>query len=634
MTATINAAYGHPGAAFQTGPISLRDALNRRVASGQRLSLDAAVAQIVPLCLELADIHAQGYGFYLHPSSVTEGPDGSLMLARERASDLPSDPRDRACLPPETQPGLLNDARSNVYAMGAILYEMVTGHSVGRGMRRPSEVVPGLPKQLETVLSLTLIIDPERRPSDLIALSQSIHQLARRGTVPPLPEAVIHYHSSEPIAIDVSLSLLPPAPEPAAAANHAGLHPAPRGGGVVIVPAQPPSHQHAVPSHASHSAAGPHLNGSAHAAPAFAQRHVERAPSSAVQSPPSAAVQSPRSAAVPVPPASAHRARQQQPPAAPAQRPISSRPPAPDAQPGSVNGYGVAVQAAAPDRSAAAQAAQIAELKAQLESDTRPRYYVHKRGMDHGPFTALELARHIDGHDFTDEDEMVDSIEGRRGPIANWPPFALFAEHAKRNRQLIQRQKDIVKVAAAEKKSSRGKTMIGLLALLAILGAAGAWFSATTGERQDTVAIHSDESTNVETDDSLSIKGKKGGKSRRRASAGKDGIPVVSGGQSCEGAMDAYNEVKVMGERGQADLTAGQYGRVLNGGSYFSHCGVPNSMAVNICAAVQNGRAVGVTVSTRPSDPKKVSCITSAVRNLSFPSHPKLDVTRTAFAAQ
>jgi len=73
---------------------------------------------------------------------------------------------------------------------------------------------------------------------------------------------------------------------------------------------------------------------------------------------------------------------------------------------------------------------------------------------------------------------------------------------------------------------------------------------------------------------------------------------------------------------------------VLNGGGYFSHCGVPNSMAVNICAAVQNGRAVGVTVSTKPNDPKKESCIASAVRGLSFPSHPKLDVTRTAFAAQ
>ena len=99
--------------------------------------------------------------------------------------------------------------------------------------------------------------------------------------------------------------------------------------------------------------------------------------------------------------------------------------------------------------------------------------------------------------------------------------------------------------------------------------------------------------------------------------------------------MDSYNEEKTIGEKGgQADITAGQYGRVLNGGGYFSHCGVPNSMAVNICAAVQNGRAVGVTVSTQPPDAKKAACITSAVRGLSFPSHPKLDVTRTRFAAQ
>jgi hypothetical protein len=95
--------------------------------------------------------------------------------------------------------------------------------------------------------------------------------------------------------------------------------------------------------------------------------------------------------------------------------------------------------------------------------------------------------------------------------------------------------------------------------------------------------------------------------------------------------MDSYNEEKSMGEQGQADLTQGQYGRVLNGGGYLSHCGVPHSMSVSICAAVQNGRAVGVTVSTQPSDSKKVACITSAVRGLSFPSHPKLDVTRTRF---
>ncbi|HVZ33575.1 MAG TPA: hypothetical protein VG963_14185, partial [Polyangiaceae bacterium] len=306
------------------------------------------------------------------------------------------------------------------------------------------------------------------------------------------------------------------------------------------------------------------------------------------------------------------------------------------AAPGSVNGYGVAVHAPAAEKAAAAQAAQaaqIAELKSQLESDPRPRYFVFKSGMDHGPFTAVELVRQIDAHAFTEDDQVHDTADGRRAPLKEWPQFALFAESAKRARQLVQRQKDIVKVAAAEKKSTRSKTLAGLLLLVVLLGAAAVWYTETGGLRRDTVAIQGDESSNVETDDSLSVKGKK--RSRRRSSAGSSGsVPALAGGQSCEAAQDAYNEIKVIGEEAPPDLTQGQFERVLNGGSYFSHCGVPNSMAVNICAAVQNGHAVGVTVTTQPNDPKKVSCIASAVRGLSFPSHPKLDVTHTRFAAQ
>jgi hypothetical protein len=536
----MNAAYpqqGHPGAIPSSGfgTHTLRDALTRRAAVGQRLPLETAVGQLVPLCLELAEVHDQGYGFYLHPSSVVETSDGRLTLSREMATLLPSDARDRACLPPETQPGQLNDARGNVYAIGAILYEMVTGESVGRNMRRPSDVVPGVPKELETVLAVSLIIDAERRPDDLRALAQSIREIARSSAAvnviaQPHRAPVISYHS-QPIPIDISMSLLPPEPVP------------------------PPQ---AVPAEALGATA--------------------------------------------------------------------------------VNGYGVvalpsAQQAQTPDRAAAAQAAHFAELKAQLESDPRPRYFVQKNGMDHGPFTAVELVRHIDTQSFLEDDRLIDSLDGRHSPIREWPQFAQFAEHAKRTRELVQRQKDIVKVAAQEKKSSRGKTMIGLLMLVGILGAAGAWYSATSEERNDRVEIQGDEATNVETDSALSIKGKK--KKARRSGSGAGGFPTVSSGQSCEGAMDAYNEEKVIGAKGgQVDISAGQYGRVLNGGGYFSHCGVPNSMAVSICAAVQNGRAVGVTVSTQPNDPKKVACISSAVRSLNFPSHPKLDVTRTRFASQ
>ena len=107
---------------------------------------------------------------------------------------------------------------------------------------------------------------------------------------------------------------------------------------------------------------------------------------------------------------------------------------------------------------------------------------------------------------------------------------------------------------------------------------------------------------------------------------------MLAGGTSCEGAAAKYNEeYKINGNNGPPDLTAGAYNAVLGRGTYLNACGVPASMGVNVCAAVQNGRAVGVTVSTTPPDRRIQSCVAAGVRGLSFPSNPKLDVATTNF---
>jgi hypothetical protein len=54
-------------------------------------------------------------------------------------------------------------------------------------------------------------------------------------------------------------------------------------------------------------------------------------------------------------------------------------------------------------------------------------------------------------------------------------------------------------------------------------------------------------------------------------------------------------------------------------------------MRIQICAAVQNGVAIGVTVTTTPGNASVASCVATAVRGLSFPSHPRMDVTHTTF---
>lgn len=561
---------------IQVTPGTMRASLEARAARGERLSLDRAVAQIVPLCVEVAEIHAEGYGLYLHPSNVIENEDGTLSFDRELATHLPLHPRDRACLPPETRPDQLNDARGNVYALGAVLYELITGESAGQGMRRPSDIVPGLPAALEQILSHALIVDPSQRPGDINALAEAIHQLVAAGSVPSPP------HSRGPmftsIPVDVSFSLLPPAPSP---------------NPVLIVPAQTPAAIQPVNGYALPKLAAINAYGA-----------VVHAPVTNGHASPQAAPPSTNGAAAPA----------------------SSRG---LAAPASANGYG-AQPAASEPKPSSDRTEQILELRAQLEADPRARYFVFKDGMDHGPFTALELVQHIDAHDFADDHKITDTIEQRAAAIGEWPPFSLFAEHAKRQRELEQRKKVIGQIAAAETKRTFGKSFIGAALLLAMLGGAGGWYMIQRGSRNDDVEIKADDATNVETDNDLNVKKKKKAAKKSGAGAGS-----IAGGQSCEAAMDSYNEImEVGGKRGQADITAGQYSRVLNSGSYFSHCGVPSSMAVNICAAVQNGKAVGVTVSTSPSDSQKSSCIASSVRNLSFPNNPKLDVTRTRFDRQ
>lgn len=109
--------------------------------------------------------------------------------------------------------------------------------------------------------------------------------------------------------------------------------------------------------------------------------------------------------------------------------------------------------------------------------------------------------------------------------------------------------------------------------------------------------------------------------------------PAVGGGGSCEAAIASYSEEYKMGEANDTppDISRETYAAILNTGSYFSHCGAPGSMGIQICAAVQNGRAVGVTVRTSPRSRKVQRCVSAAVRGLSFPSHPRMDVTNTTF---
>jgi hypothetical protein len=103
---------------------------------------------------------------------------------------------------------------------------------------------------------------------------------------------------------------------------------------------------------------------------------------------------------------------------------------------------------------------------------------------------------------------------------------------------------------------------------------------------------------------------------------------------TCEMAVaGADQEIDLRSRQRAPDLSRDGLAGVLERGAYLVACGVPDRTTLDICVAVQRGRAVGVTVNTAPADAPLAACVRRVVARLSFPYSPQLDVTRTHFAA-
>jgi hypothetical protein len=127
--------------------------------------------------------------------------------------------------------------------------------------------------------------------------------------------------------------------------------------------------------------------------------------------------------------------------------------------------------------------------------------------------------------------------------------------------------------------------------------------------------------------------------SRKDEPPSRNDEPVRAAGSanslpSCESAAASANEVMEFGaDRGAPDLTRDAFASVLENGAYLARCAVPATTALEICAAVQDGRVVGVSVVTQPRNPALGACVRGAVAALRFPHSARLDVTRTRFEA-
>lgn len=209
---------------------TLRDVIKEKGALSPRLAL----ALIDPVVEGLGAAHSAGLIHRdIKPENVLIADDGRIKvgdfgLARAVTTSTSTGALigTVAYLSPELVLGRQADARSDIYSVGIMLYEMITGKQpfdgevpiqvayqhVNSSVQAPSAVVPGLAAEVDELVQWCTARDPEQRPVDGNALLSELRHIRTNLT-------------------DAELDLQPPAAIAAVAHSPAGLRP----------PAHPPS---------------------------------------------------------------------------------------------------------------------------------------------------------------------------------------------------------------------------------------------------------------------------------------------------------------------------------------------------------------------------------------------------------
>ncbi|GGH97489.1 Stk1 family PASTA domain-containing Ser/Thr kinase [Arthrobacter liuii] len=228
---------------------TLRDVLRDRGALPPRLAL----ALIDPVVEGLGAAHAAGF---IHrdvkPENVLIADDGRIKigdfgLARAVTSSTSTGALigTVAYISPELVLGKPADARSDVYSVGIMLYEMLTGrqpfegevpvqvayqHVNGR-VGPPSDLVPHLAGEVDELVQWCTANDPENRPVDGNALLQELRHIrtnltdAELDLQPPAAATAASQHQTEVLARASNPTTFMPPSRPAAPAYPPGEHP-------------------------------------------------------------------------------------------------------------------------------------------------------------------------------------------------------------------------------------------------------------------------------------------------------------------------------------------------------------------------------------------------------------------------
>jgi len=191
----------------------LSDFIQERDRDGDPISLRGIYNVIAHLCGALSYAHANGPHGTLRPSVVWVTRGGRVKLhdfgvGRVLLDSAGADAfktADHACLAPEVKRGEAPTSRSDVFGIGAILYELLTTRAPGSDFAAPSHVRDDIPAELDGILFQCLAPDPKDRFESPEAVRNALLPfVTEANSLPPPADAGV--------SVDIDLgSVLPPA---------------------------------------------------------------------------------------------------------------------------------------------------------------------------------------------------------------------------------------------------------------------------------------------------------------------------------------------------------------------------------------------------------------------------------------
>ncbi len=233
---------------------SLRVLLDKKRRGGRTFSLKGAYNVLAHICNALQQAHQTMVHGLPGPGAILINKTGRVKLCEfgvTRALHPATAVRlgDGYCLSPEMQqdPSSAGPS-SDIYSLGVVVYELLTGRPPGPRPVPPSSIIPGLPHDVDEVLEHCLAPEPGARFADPSQLKTAFYAAVQGASDQADVEGVVDVSGPPPARpAPAAPGAAPAAPRPAAAAPAAPA-PAPgpalmqqRTGPAVAMPARPAS---------------------------------------------------------------------------------------------------------------------------------------------------------------------------------------------------------------------------------------------------------------------------------------------------------------------------------------------------------------------------------------------------------